>query len=877
MLKELLNPSPQGASERISFTIQLKRLVVDAPSKLISHHSIYIKWQRGKSYRGKLPPVPCSAHVHVSQQQKPMVEIELPSTHQISFEVNVHSKVEPAHDTNGTASNWEVSMEKKVLDLTLSWFRFEDHTKVDLHSRQMLTHVSIDLRELLKDSRNGAVSTFLVPFGKGCSIDGVFVASAVQPRSPAGCDPLSKPSSSGKELSSCSGSSASDKKGLAEPVTDCPLAITILDSSVVAAVGADTAASTILHESESLLKQMVAASPNTAHTSQYFSHMDSIVEEGLFKAVVIPKTAYNDRSDVVAAVYERLLSDTRGKLQQCFHAARGDLEYGGRAFEYFARAKGQATIMGTGHLVRVALPPPTTSNRGTQSNLQSSTSEGSENIVGGVKIVPFSLRTTKDKHSPAFEVTSVCTLAGDVVAHSVVFAPSAPIVGDGLRVETVIHITRTASNCMVAQYIHIAVTSSKLRFLMGSKIQQQAEKTQKLLDRTVNQIVFSSNTSSSAKQQRTSFRSSLLRSSSAPSLSSQLSSLDPNLWRRLRDECTLPKADSVLQILKRLAPIVQQAKANVTLIADQIGILEDVIGYHRRHVPIVSAALQLMLMLCNRIHAISLEAKATSLVKATRTVASTVATVVELHPKGTFEAIDGTIKQLELLQQSSKATRQAECMVSKDYWGTLVACVGDGEAVEAILARLSTVSRVHTLQDPAHVQTLTTILSLHLSRLAVCEHVWRILERVPDLSACITPQFVLALHAAARLHDALTLKFPTVLHRVAEVEENFTPFQKQYGDVVREPLLFSCRVMVEEPYWGPKVLYITRSYVCLGDEILPITNMRRVEVFSSLLRPAVKLFMIATMSDYVLILLSRAKLLSVLRDLGCGWMIVTRE
>ncbi|CUF97439.1 Hypothetical protein, putative, partial [Bodo saltans] len=400
-------------TERLAFSIQLKRLVIDAPTKLPLHHSIYVKWQRGKFFRGKLPPVPCPAQAHPRLHRAnghPQVEVSLPDGHQIQFEVNVHSRA--FDDSNGAAPrphpkasaladrSAAVSMEKKTLDLEIYYLRYEDHTRVELKSRSLIARVSVDLRDWLKDARVGRTSTFLCPFDDNMSVmDGIYVATPVQSSSQrtktisseANPPHVSSTRSDASEGDMGDGSSLRLEDidfpfaplGVsATVVQDGPRASTTARGGGVRGRGAaaaklttPAAESTVLMDAASVLASL-GGSQREAR-----SVVEHIMDEGLFRAVTInnpsllggchSQSVGGSASMVVATVYDRMFSDKHGRLGASFHASRGDQSYDAKTPFTYVYAPQQpsggiahAAHHNHQHTGRSVPPPPQSSTAG---------------------------------------------------------------------------------------------------------------------------------------------------------------------------------------------------------------------------------------------------------------------------------------------------------------------------------------------------------------------------------------------------------------------------------------------------------------------------------------------------------------------------------
>lgn len=905
-------------TERLAFSIQLKRLVIDAPLKLPLHHSVYVKWQRGKFFRGKLSPVPCPAQAH-PRLHKPdgrsQVEIELPPGHQIQFEVNVHSRffqedrkaapqVTSTLRTGGARSAENspvISMEKKTLDIEIYYLRYEDHTRVDLKARSLVARVNIDIRDWLKDARVGRSCTFLCPFEGMSLIDGMFVVSPVKASSNSSKTTVAHSTIMSGDLDDVDGSTPLALEDIDFPFAPLGTTGPTAGGDQVAprvpqrarGGGASNDAggeTTVLIDAAQLLSSFGGQRDARAI-------VENIMEDGLFRAVTINNpsacggvtSSSNAASMVVATVFDRLFSDRHGRLGTALHAARGDQSYDGKKpFEYIYNSQQRQpeqfqnhAMHNSGHVHPRHLGPPTPA---------ASAAASTRYAVGGCKTIPFRLRISKDKFVDAIENTVVCYLRGDIVVHLSVTAPTAPIVGDNLRLETLIHITANVASaaedqaggggiapaCTIAMYTHVVVASSKIKFMFGSKIQHHAEKISILLESVTKQLTAVNKGSGALRPLRGSAR---FRNSFNPSASS--ASLDPNLWRRLGDEHTLPHAELVLLTMKRLAPVVPQLRQTS---ATHIQTLENVIGFHRQDAVVVTTALQLILLL------VKAGGGVTNVAHASNTLVSTIRSVQLLHPTATFDFAEMTLRQLEISTAALREQRQREAAgVARNLWVSLQSYMGDADIVQHILDRIQSSAAggsrglsniwadgTSDTSKSDKFRILAALLSLHTQSLRICEAICHLMSAARDfLDIPLDQNILVALRTAYRVHHpVLGEHCPHLLQRIEEsAEGTMTTFQKVFGAVVPEAPVFECLVVVEAPSWRAGKMYVTRSFLCVIDEVVPLANIRRIELYRSLLRPAVRVFMIATVPDYELVLLSRAQFLEALNGVGCGWMI----
>ena len=797
--------SSSDSVERLAFVVQLKRIVLSPPSKLLAHHDIYIKWSRGKNCKGKFHPVHCGSSLSHKQGGLQLMDIELPMTHQISFEVNMRAKT----SADGTM------VEKKTLDLAVNMFRYVDHRRDVLKSRSIVASVSVDIRVLLENMRVGIAKPVTIPLSEHEYLECEYVVT------PA----------TGAAGGQQGGSKKSSLKALimeddADTYADEPL-----DFPFSPAQGAREGEDNIA-VADAACKAAVAQA-SRERDGVTMTPLAVIVEDGLFKAVTCKFP--------IDLLFDRLFSDRHGSFAVILHNARGDAEY-----------------------VDANLSPLI------------------QNRSCGTKSVKYRMRIAKENYVDGVELSTVCAIGKDVFVHAVNFAPQAPIVGSDVRLEILLHLTPGPGpdESTVAMYAYAYVASSKLRFMFSSKIQQQVERLLYIMEEVVRQIIrtkiargslSSSGDGGSSGGLRGSlrFRNSLKSGGGTvvggSSKSSISSSLDPNLWRRLSEEHTLPHADIILQILQRLC------KMTVARLSEtHVAAVENVIGFHRGNVPVVTAGCNVLVHLC-RVCGVSVVACCSS------TLSNTLRTVFALHPAGTFGGFEQFLSQVETQIRAGKEKRSAEIAAERNYWHTLSTNLGVLDVVEVALEKMAGGGSRVQITSEEHLSLLAAAISLHLSSERVVTNVFRILDRLGNYEL-VTPALCVAMSESYKRHLSLVVIFRPLMERIERHEKNFTKFEKMFGDAVNaEKLIFSCSVIVNSPLWSPTTLYLTKSYICIGRQVLPLAQLRKIQPYRSLLRPAINLVFIATIDDYDMIVFSRQDFLDQLNQLGYSRLVETEK
>ncbi len=182
-------------------------------------------------------------------------------------------------------------------------------------------------------------------------------------------------------------------------------------------------------------------------------------------------------------------------------------------------------------------------------------------------------------------------------------------------------------------------------------------------------------------------------------------------------------------------------------------------------------------------------------------------------------------------------------------------------------------SRVAQVTAEEHLQLLAAALSLHLGSERVVTSVFRMIDRLPSFDL-VTPTLCLAMGEAYKRHMSLVVIFRPLMERIEQHARDFSKFDMLFGKAVNaERLVYSCNVLVNSPLWSATTLHVTKSFLCIGRQVLPLSELRKVVPYRSLLRPALNLVFVATMDDYDLVVLSRQELLEQLKKLGLSRII----
>ena len=756
--------------ERLSFSFQLHSVTVKAPTKLLSHHALYVKWTRGKT-KGKFHPVPCNSNI-ANKNGCMLLCVDLPMTHQVTFDVNMHT------DSQGT-------LEKKTLELQLLLLRYTDHRHADVKSRNVVGTATIDLRELMQNVQVGKCTRAQLLLSDREHFDAEYIVS------PVGASGAVIPT-----REDAMRNRASVEQSVTKMCSNGSLASSVQRQQWVPLVCNNP------EEYFSVAEDVLGRAALAARFGDSFSTVSTIVEEGQFKAISCDLS--------LEEVFQCVASSEQGRFGELLHAARGDTHYS---------------------------DPPWTID--TQHS--------------AFKVISYDMRLAKDRFVAATEKCIVCFVGSDIFVHVSNGAPTAPLVGDSVRLELLFHFSGQQQGTIVAMYGYAHIASSKVKFMFGARIENFVEKLLILAEHSILQLVQPMRLGKSARLTRTKFRTTMPRSAAL------LASLDPNLWRRLTDQNTLPHADLVLQYLLRLQ------SCSVTRVSElQVQSLESIAVYHRRDEQVVQAVCNLLVMLCRAAGPIVVAS-------CSPTLATSLKSVFAMHKTSALSTFESFLSQVESAIQQRNVARRKDLSAERNFWHVLEKNMGNKEIVEQAVEKIAQGRGV--ILNLEHMSLLAAVLSLHLQSRVVTNCTFAILSRVPANVDKVTPQLTAALEAAFRFDPSLHVEHRSFMDALQERKKTFSEFDVHFSAAIGEPVVFECLILLESPRWAATKCYVTKTHLCVGNEVVPLEDVKRIERHRSLLRPAIKIVLGANHDDYFLVVLSREELLKCIAKVGYARLI----
>ncbi|KEG06266.1 hypothetical protein DQ04_14921000 [Trypanosoma grayi] len=465
--------------------------------------------------------------------------------------------------------------------------------------------------------------------------------------------------------------------------------------------------------------------------------------------------------------------------------------------------------------------------------------------------VTFNMRLRKDQCIPAEEY-GVAVGAGDrVVAHVMCVAPTAPVVGKDARLEFLVEI-------MSGGLVHAVVfpcVPGKLRFLLRSLISSKLTKLEALLQKTLREVAQSTGINTAA--------ASVTRTPAAVSEADLAllfsSSLDPNMWCKLRDPEILSRAPLVVSILKRF----QQVELPPPRVCDSLlQVLERVICLHHNCAPVVlHVTLTLMRIAAER-------GSAADLAKVSPTLASTLCQVYALYPlESLFEVTTspsmsgspetsiaearGFLDALEAGTAALQEQRRRELLCVRDVWHLLEISLTDRQTATDVVLRMRDERRLLSSQHHCHL--LNAALSMHMdcapiahSILGIMLHNYRFNKSsFFDELHPISADFVAAIRRAIVIHGesflrenstTLVVDFDAFGEALEQRALSLTFFERHFQPVLDESPLFTCSVRLvgaEADADGTTEvpLTVTMSFLCVGDSVYPLSHVYKLRMY----------------------------------------------
>lgn len=449
------------------------------------------------------------------------------------------------------------------------------------------------------------------------------------------------------------------------------------------------------------------------------------------------------------------------------------------------------------------------------------------------------------KKISANEQCYVTRVEDDYIARTIVYSNDVPMVGAGVKLDLVFHITTDGEGgSVIAVFVHVTASDLAKR-LGGSMIGKYVDKIMAKAHEALEGLL-TIRRLQGRDRGRKSYRNMKFRSSVCPAANT---ALDPCLWRRLVSTDTLPNKELVYQYLSRLLTI-----KVLRVTETQVSSLESVIVYHRESVPVVSACLNLLIMLA--------KASSYSVVhNFSPTLWPTIESIFALHKPETF------LKYQELLSHLSRHQRQRqrekEEMISRErnVWDVIDGMMVEADLVEKCL-KAAAATRLTQL-TPSQVLSMTKAVTLHLQSEDIVRYALQITARAHGSIHFFPAATVSALVIGSETHH-LDAEFADVLAQLNKRSHSLTHFERQFG-TLSEKYLFHCNAWMTGPKLSPIQLYVTANYLVVGPFVLPMDSIHKVVQYRSLtLRQGIRVIMSASHDDYFVVLSKRRELLALL-------------
>ncbi|ORC87152.1 uncharacterized protein TM35_000231230 [Trypanosoma theileri] len=481
---------------------------------------------------------------------------------------------------------------------------------------------------------------------------------------------------------------------------------------------------------------------------------------------------------------------------------------------------------------------------------------------------PYKMRYRKDQSLDAYEYAVVVAAGNRVLVHVMSVAPSAPLVGSELRVELLVEIIQGG---LVRAVVFISIPR-KLRLLMRSQITTQMMKFERLLRETLSELAH-----------RTSHE---VAKSKVPKETSSLlvlnlsSSVDPNMWRRLRSVEIFPHEAHVEVILSRLQQIdLPPPRECEPLVCT----LEELVCLHRDSATIVRLVILMLMRIVKE--RINME----ELVKASPTLATTLQQVCAVQPlKSLFTAestiphfsshqmnntdehkinisreidIEEFLKNLSMSTAFQQERKRRELSAVRNVWEILSTNVGDRVIAAEVLQRLRCERILLSSERQCHLLNAALVLHMDyapiaISILIIMVHNYRY-NHSPFFHELkpLTADFIFALKRAMKIyHEDFVFETSNSLLAVRDAftealderYSNLTFFQKHFVPVLSEDSLFTCKVRcihssislgdtttttgVTAALIGETMLTVTPSFLCIGSNAFPLVHIQQLRL-----------------------------------------------
>ena len=476
---------------------------------------------------------------------------------------------------------------------------------------------------------------------------------------------------------------------------------------------------------------------------------------------------------------------------------------------------------------------------------------------GAYRSVNYEMRMGKTTYYACTEKTVMAAVGEEVIVQQSTRAPDAPIIGKSSKLETVMHfLANSTGGTAIAIYANVDVQSDTIRKLVAGRIESQTERILDVAEEVVTDILQPRRSRTVSTLRQTRFRRSM---NLGPAGSCNASSLDPSLWARLNDHATLPNAATVLSYLGRLK------SGKVSHIApEHVQTLENIVVYHRRNEAVLLAAMELLVALA---HSVGMN----TLVSASPTLPDTLRSVLALQPNKNLASLEAFVEEMSREGRQVGDAELLELAGDAHPWQQLEKCIGVLDRAALIIAKIASTQKGQTALSNEQITMLCGCLTLHIGDASLCENVLSIVSKTTGRK--VHSDLEQAVRVALRLHPNLQNKYSALAAEISEQCAQRSAFDKTFGNVIPETVVFECLVVLHIPSFAMGRLYLTKSYLCVAHYVLPFQSISYISSRWYHFQPCIELGLshrseAGEKQVFVFQLWARAELMQHISDLG---------
>jgi hypothetical protein len=305
--------------------------------------------------------------------------------------------------------------------------------------------------------------------------------------------------------------------------------------------------------------------------------------------------------------------------------------------------------------------------------------------------------------------------------------------------------------------------------------------------------------------------------------------LDFNMWNRLRDPLACQNKALVLHYLSCVMdPGGATPPAPVT--EENLGTLQDLLGFHRHDAPIVKALLDIVGNYC-KVQGYN------AVVDLAPTLPATLEVAMLLHSNTSVVAREH-IEHFEKLRAgvAKVKTFRYEAMVRTfDAWESLYEMRFEAEAAAKAVEHLATHVNGSQALHPRQVDTLADVLMIHIGDAVICTRVFDVMNTFGNKAPLQQHNSLRAnVKVALQLHPALVTHFTPLIQalnadRASAASKMSDEFERRYASVVPEDPVFHCAVTMYERAWRSTDLYLSKSFMCFDGHIIALATIQRID------------------------------------------------